>query len=66
VDLLTTVLSLNSRLRVVLKEQQDTALQIITKTQELQQRLDNYSKLMVAQEVEHHERATGQERENIE
>jgi hypothetical protein len=66
VDLLTTVMSLNSRLRVVLKEQQDTALQIITKTQELQHRLDNYSKLLVAQEVEQHERATGQERENIE
>jgi hypothetical protein len=66
VNLLTTVIGLISRLKGVLKEQQDTALQIITKKQELQHKLDDFRELLVAQEVERQEHATGQEQENIE
>ncbi|XP_021936271.1 uncharacterized protein LOC110837918 isoform X2 [Zootermopsis nevadensis] len=66
VDLLNAVIGLNSQLRGVLKEQRDTALQIITKKQELQHKLDDYKELLVAQEVERHERATAKERENME
>lgn len=64
-DLLTKVISLNSHLRGVLKEQQATALQIIAKKQELQHKLHDYRELLVAQEVEWQKRATGQEQENI-
>lgn len=64
-DLLTTVISLNSHLRGVLKEQQDTELQIISKKQELQHKLNDYRELLMAQEIEQQERATGQERENM-
>jgi hypothetical protein len=65
-DLLTTVISLNCHLRGVLKEQRDTALQIIDKRKELQLRLQDYKELLVAQELEWQKRASGQERENIE
>jgi hypothetical protein len=66
VDLLPTVISLNNHLRGVLKEQRDTALQIIDKQKELQLKLQDYKELLVAQELEWQKRAIGQERENIE
>jgi hypothetical protein len=66
VDLLTTVAGLNCHLRDVLKEQRDTALQIIDRQKELQLRLQDYKELLVAQELDWQKRATGQERENIE
>jgi metal-sulfur cluster biosynthetic enzyme len=66
VDLLTTMTSLNCHLRDVLKEQQDTALQIIEKRKELQLKLQEYKELLVAQELDWQKHAIGQERENIE
>lgn len=65
-DLLTTVTSLNCHLRSVLKEQQDTALQITDRQKELQLKLQDYKELLVAQELDWQEHAIGQERENIE
>lgn len=65
-DLLTTVTNLNCHLRGVLKEQQDTALQITDRRKELQLKLQNYKELLVAQELDWQEHAVGQERENIE
>jgi hypothetical protein len=65
-DLLTTVISLSCHLRTVLKEQRDTALQILDKRKELQLRLQDYKELLAAQELEWQTRAVGQERENIE
>jgi hypothetical protein len=59
------LVSLNCHLRNVLKEQRDTAQQIIATKQELQQSLEDYKRLLVEQEREWQERAVGQERENI-
>jgi hypothetical protein len=63
---MTTLISLNSHLRGVLKEQRDIAVQIIDRRKELQLKLQDYKELLVAQELDWQKRATGQERENIE